>query len=192
MDSTISAAIIAGGTAVAGSALTLLVSETFRSIRDKRAMKERLFNNLFPERIKAHQDIVRTVSELRPHDFAITQVVPDDLRDIADRIDKALLDLRGRYQTIASDKVLEVLEQLDLLARELPYIIESKLPEDKLAVLNEIGRSSHHLYFKLLETARNESGAEFIDEGLRLFANLFKNAAVNRINKPVEEKRTDK
>lgn len=167
MDSIINS-IISGGFAVLGSVGTLLVSKIYDTIRDKRATQERLFNNLFPERIKAHQDIIREIIKIDLNKFVLFESIPDDMGERLTNAVKTVDELFKRHQIFASQNVLNILRDLGVLLRTTQQILSRESDDKSIDKFKEFAVSCNKLYFELLETARKESGAHFVDKGLEL------------------------
>lgn len=190
MDNTMLSTLITGGFAIIGSLGTLLISNVFDSIRDKRAMQERLFHNLFPERIKAHQEIVRNIAELELHQFIVFEFVPNDLSERLAHIAETADELFKRYQIIASNNVLRILTDLGTEARSALKILSVKPAEEHFNVFQKFAVRCNNLYFSLLEAARKESGAQFVDTSVEVFAEIMesrKNLREIAINKKTQK-----
>jgi hypothetical protein len=159
-------ALLAGGFSI----LTLIANELFNLLRDKRMMKERFFQDIFPMRLKLYEEVVRTVTKLGDYEalsksssgYALVGVIEKEL--------DSLVDLEPRCVTVAS---IEVTKGLGSLARVMADISEAgfTLPHDPDPGSKEVFIQIYSAILqprkdKLIECIRKESGQYIVDQKL--------------------------
>lgn len=172
--------------ALVGSLGTLFLTKILDERRDRRIAKERFFDNFFPMRIKAHEEIIRTVTDLGIHNSVSSATTPYALHC---HYEQALGVLSRLYTTNLVFSSLDVLAALNRLCEilidaahlnlEIPDVVEP-------AIWNEEIRSRFEsVYEKLLEAARRDSGVDLIDRGFQQVAQ-FPRVAKQKAKKPRE------
>jgi hypothetical protein len=158
MTETLTAALITGGFML----VTIILNELFFHIRKKGARHKAFFNDFFPERLKAHQEILRAVTECK-----ITYLRPNIQSPAI--IKETLVNGRQTLEETFFNNILWANKNvsgcmLDL-SQAMSAAIEHKETEQnvKTELVNLVAelQGKHTMLIKLL---RENSGIDIIDD----------------------------
>jgi hypothetical protein len=156
----IKTALITGGFMLA----VIILNELAFLFREKRIRKKEFFNQFFPERIKAHEKIVRIMTE-----GGLTNIDPK--RDTVIVIMEHVKRLNGAAHNALSQNILFADKSIGWMLSDLisagNAIINQGGINEKLEQESEFAESVTRfnlLYYKLLGALRKKSGVKLIEE----------------------------
>jgi len=156
----IKTALITGGFML----MVIILNELAFLFREKRLRKKEFFNQFFPERIKAHEEIFRIMTEgglvgIDPERDTII-VIKKDIERLINAADKAL----SKGSLFADKYIAGML--LDLI-KEGIEVRKKWITNEKLEPESELAKSVtgfYHLYYEFLGLLRKKSGVKLIEE----------------------------
>jgi len=179
-------ALITGGFML----MVIILNEAAFFFREKRIRKKEFFNQFFPERIKAHEEILRIMTE-----GGIAGVSPNADTVIAVKKNVESL-INAAHNAVAksllfADRHIEA-ALLDLIS-EGNAILKYRGVNEKLEPESEIAKAAARFdlaYYELLGMLRKKSGVNLIEEVFESIPQK-KNDSTKRINKNAPQKKVN-
>jgi hypothetical protein len=160
MSESIKTVLITGGFMLA----VIILNELAFLLREKRIRKKEFFNQFFPERLKAHEEIFRIMTEGGLTDADPKRDTLITIKKHVERLNGAAHNALVKGSLFADKRVCVML--LDLTSARNAIIKHGSVnekPEPESEFAESVARFNY-LYYELLGTIRKKSGVNLIEE----------------------------
>jgi len=187
-------AIILSSFIAAGAVLlTVLIDKIFHAISDKRVRKDRFFYEIFPMRVDAYKEILRTIPKLGAHNLFAPKASPYELSDMFKSIGDNINNLLSANILFTSIDVAKRLTDLGILSyNHSDMALHFEQGTDvREGFVDNFRTNFQSFYDQLIERIRVETGIHIIDNEITNFIAIAENEAEHE-DKKRHSKKTNK